>query len=145
MPDVPGNRSPTTPAPKRTRKPRKNASASADRVTQVEGAGMALTELELLRLRLFAAEHRRFNAEASMRVLEKQALIRQLDPDNKLGLLDQAIRAASEGAAQAQGQHNEILQSIEKRLNIEIKNFSFDAETGRLFPHQADTTEEPKE
>lgn len=151
MPDVPANRPPAILVPpskrgrKRAPKPRKNAPASADRVTQAEGAGMALTELELLRLRLFAAEHRRFNAEASMRVLEKQALVRQLDPDNKLGLLDQAIRAASEGAARAQGQHNETLLGIEKRLNIEIKNFSFDAETGRLFPHQADTTEAPTE
>jgi hypothetical protein len=106
---------------------------------------MALTESERLRLRLFAAEHHRFNTEASMRVMEKQALVRQLDPDNKLGLLDQAIRAASEGAARAQGQHNETLQGIEKRLNIEIKNFSFDAETGRLFPHQADNAAPPKE
>ena len=108
-------------------------------------ATLSLTEIERLHLRTYMAEYRHHNTEATLRVLEKQELQRKLDPDNKLGLLDQAIRAASEGAARAQGQHNETLLGIEKRLNIEIKNFSFDAETGRLFPHQADTTEAPKE
>jgi hypothetical protein len=106
---------------------------------------LSLTEMERLHLRTYMAEYRHHNTEATLRLVEKQDLQRKLDPDNKLGLLDQAIRAASEGAARAQGQHNETLQGIEKRLNIEIKNFSFDAETGRLFPHQADNAAPTKE
>jgi len=120
---------------------KKNDRAAADEAANT----LSLTEIERLHLRTYMAEYRLHNTEATLRVLEKQELQRKLDPDNKLGLLDQAIRAASEGAARAQGQHNETLLGVEKRLNIEIKNFSFDAETGRLFPHQADTTEAPKE
>lgn len=124
----------TNPKPRNTRTKKPTEIGPED----VAPPTMDLSESERLRIRTYMAEHRRFSLEATMRVLEKQALQRQLDPDNKLGLLDQAIQAASQAAAQAQEQHNEVLRSIEKRLNIEIKHFSFDAETGRLFRHQAD-------
>lgn len=103
---------------------------------------MALNEPERLRLRAYMAEFRRYNAEASLRLLEKQAYLRQLDPDNKLAVLDQAIRGVSESAAKAQQQYNETLAGVEKRLGISIKDFSFDDETGLLWPHNAAPTKE---
>lgn len=118
-------------------KPRKPRAAKKG-VSVAEAPTMSLTDSERLRLRTYIAENRRFNAEASMRLLEKHALVRQLDPDNKLGLLDQSIRNASEAAARAQQQHNEVLAEVEKRLGISVQNFSFDDETGRIWPHNAE-------
>lgn len=130
-------------APKKPAAPAKSRKKPAKKApTYQPEAALALNETERLRLRTYLAEHRRYNAEATMRLLEKQALIRQLDPDNKLGLLDQAIRSASESAAKAQAQHNETLKEIEDRLKISIKDFSFDDETGRLWPHNAAPTRE---
>lgn len=123
-------------AKKAPRKPRsaKPQSAPVDPNIPIT---MALSESERLRLRTYIAEYRRHNAEASLRLMEKQALLRQLDPDNKLALLDQAIRGASEAAGRAQQEHNETLASVEKRLGISIKDFSFDENTGQLWPHNA--------
>lgn len=122
----------TNPKPK---SPRGKKAAQPD--TGGSPATLALSETERLKIRTYLAEYRRYNAEATLRLMEKQALLRQLDPDNKLGLLDQAIRGASESAAKAQAQHNETLADVEKRLGINIKDFSFDEETGRLWPHNA--------
>lgn len=119
--------------------PRKPRSSKPQRgPSEPEAAStMALTETERLRLRTYIAEYRRHNAEASLRLMEKQALLRQLDPDSKLALLDQAIRGASEAAGRAQQEHNQTLASVEKRLGISIKDFSFDENTGQLWPHNA--------
>lgn len=127
----------TNPKP-RIRRARKAAQPDAGNAP----ATLALSESERLKVRTYLAEYRRYNAEATLRLMEKHALLRQLDPDNKLGLLDQAIRGASESAAKAQAQHNETLAEVEKRLGISIKDFSFDEETGRLWPHNAAPTKE---
>lgn len=130
-------------APKKTTAPAKPRKTRAKKAPANDvPASLSLNESERLRLRTYLAEHRRFNVEASMRLLEKQALLRQLDPDSKLALLDQAIRGASESAAKAQQQHNETLAEIEKRLGISIKDFSFNDETGLLWPHNAAPTKE---
>lgn len=126
----------------KARKPKAKAKAKAPAPAPAEGSGLSLTESERLRLRTYFAEHKRHSAEATLRVLEKQALVRQLDPDNKLGLLDQAIRAASQEAARAQEQHTATMKEIEKRLGINIQEFSFDSDTGRLWPHPAAPTKE---
>jgi hypothetical protein len=121
---------PVTPKPRNARA-KKAVDSGANPQT------LSLSENERLQVRAYLAEYKRHNAEATLKLIEKQALQRQLDPDNKLGVLDQAIRAASQEAARAQEQHNEVLASIEKRLNISIKDFSFDPDTGRLMPHAA--------
>jgi hypothetical protein len=126
--------------PPKLRKPRRKAKAEPV-IESATPIAMALTETECLKIRTFLAEFRRYNAEATLRVMEKQNLQRQLDPDNRLGLLDQAVRAASENAAHAQAQHNQMLKQVEERLGISIKDFSFDENTGQLWPHNA----EPKE
>lgn len=125
-------------APRTKKAPAQPAPAvEAPKPEAVPAVTMALTEGERLNIRMHLAEYRRFNAEASMRVMEKQALLRQLDPDNKLAVLDQGIRGASESATRAQQQYNGILAAVEKRLGVSIKDFSFDENTGQLWPHNA--------
>ena len=126
----------TSPKPK-TRKPRAKKEAAPPVDPHAPTPALALTEMERLHLRTYLAEHRRYNAEATLRLLEKQSLLRQLDPDNKLALVDQAIRGATEMAARAQAQHNSTLADVEKRLGISNKDFSFDEDTGQIWPHNA--------
>jgi hypothetical protein len=96
-------------------------------------AEIALAERELLRLRAFDAEYRRHAAEAAAKHLEKQALIRQLDPDNRLGLMDLAIQRSGEAAAKAKQQHEAVVKEVETRLGITLTDYSYDADTGRLW------------
>ena len=132
-------------AKKRGRKPKAQPPVLAE--VAVEPPPLALTEKELFRIRAYEAEYRRHNAEATVRAYEKQSLLRQLDPDNRLGLLDNAIRASSEQAALAQAQHRQALEDVQQRLGIKIEDYSYDSDTGKLSLHAVPTpaVPDPKE
>ena len=134
MSDAPETRPPSilVPPSKRGKKPR--VPKSKKPAAPVEPPDdLALTERELLTLRIHDAEFRQHSAEAKSRYLEKQALLRQLDPDNRLGLLDQAIGRSGEAAAKAKAAHAEVVKHIETRLGITLTDYSYDADTGRLW------------
>lgn len=144
MSDVPETRPPAmlVPPSKRGRKPRKPKAPPAPPTPPPED--LTLEEREVLRLRLHDAEFRQHSAEATARYLEKQALLRQLDPDNKLGVLDQAISRSGEAAAKAKAAHAAVVQDIEARLGITLTDYSYDADTGRLWRQETATDTQEK-
>jgi hypothetical protein len=143
MSDAPEARPPAilVPPSKRGKRPRKPKAAASPEAT-LPPDDLTLSEKEVLKMRLHDAEFRQHSAEATARYLEKQALLRQLDPDNRLGLLDQAIGRSGEAAAKAKAAHAEVVKHIETRLGITLTDYSYDADTGRLWRQATAPTQE---
>lgn len=96
-----------------------------------------LTESELLRLRLHYAEMERYNKQATLLTLQREAYIRQIDPDGRIGKMAHEIRVSTEAVQAAQKQYQAVVAAVEARLNLTLADYSYDDETGaltRIFP-----------
>jgi hypothetical protein len=133
MSDAPPIRPPSSLVPSSKRGKRTPKVPASSPATPAPADEIALLERELLRLRLFDAEFRRHAAEATAKHLEKVALVRQLDPDNRLGLLDLSIQRSGEAASKAKQEHETVVREIEARLGITLTDYSYDSDTGKLW------------
>ena len=93
---------------------------------------LALTTEERLHLRLYESETVRWAAEAHVRGQQRDAYLRKIDPEGKLGKMAQEARAVAEKSAEAQKQYQATVKAIESRLGIVLKEYSFDDVTGAL-------------
>lgn len=101
----------------------------------VEFIPPSLKEAERLTLKLAESEAQRYSIEANFRLLQRENLLRKLDPDNQLGKLETEARSAVDRAQQAKRRYAQTVQNIEERLNLKMSDYSFDDETGTLIPH----------
>jgi hypothetical protein len=108
-------------------KPKKAAQAKAAPVKV-----LALTTEERLHLRLYESETVRWAAEGHVRGQQRDAYLRKIDPEGKLAKMTQESRAVAEKSADAQKQYQATVKSIESRLGIVLKEYSFDDVTGAL-------------
>lgn len=94
----------------------------------------SLTESELLRLKVHEAEQRAATAEANLRIYERNAYLRKIDPEGKLAAYDQEIRDLIGRATASRGKYAETITKIESRVGIKMADYSYDDETGALVP-----------
>lgn len=92
----------------------------------------SLKQEELLLLRALEAETKAMSLEARIIAIEKAALLRKIDPENKIEQMNQGIDARKEIARKKKLLYVAAISKIEKRLGISMSEYSFDDETGTL-------------
>lgn len=93
---------------------------------------LALTTEERLHLRLYESETVRWAAESHVRGQQRDAYLRKVDPEGKLGKMTNEARAVAQKSADAQKQYQATVKAVEDRLGIVLKDYSFDDVTGAL-------------
>lgn len=91
-----------------------------------------LTTEEMLKMQLFEEEAVAGDAQTRLLMYEKDAYIRQIDPQGKLGELIRGIQEASKKNANAKTKAKELKASIEARLNIKLEEYAYNEVTGQL-------------
>jgi hypothetical protein len=126
----------------KTKTAAKAADKSAAKPAAVKGKGktkapepvrvLALTMEERLHLRLYESETVRWAAESHVRGQQRDAYLRKVDPEGKLGKMTNEARAVAQKSAEAQKQYQATVKAVEDRLGIVLKDYSFDDVTGAL-------------
>jgi hypothetical protein len=101
---------------------------------QEEPVPLCMTEIELLKLKLFESEIRRCSLEASLKFTAKQEYLRLIDPENKLGVYDRDMKEFMLAGSKAREDFNSVMKSIGDRLKIDMKAYNYDDTTGNLIP-----------
>lgn len=92
----------------------------------------SLKQEELLLLRALEAETKAMSLEARIIAIEKAALLRKIDPENKIEQMNQGIDTRKEAVRRKKLLYVAAISKIEKRLGISMSEYSFDDETGTL-------------
>lgn len=95
---------------------------------------LALEENELLKVKLALAEAELASTKATLLMLQKQMLIRVLDPENKLGAIDQEVRLQTTKSAEHRQDYNKLFEAVEARFGIKMSEYCWDDTTGVLTP-----------
>jgi hypothetical protein len=96
----------------------------------------ALTQEELLRLRLSSAEQKLAVQEAHSAQLEREVLISQIDPQRRLAALEARMAGARARAAEFSREYTQTLERAGERLGINLKQgVTVNAETGEVTRH----------
>ena len=96
------------------------------------GAEQYLTEVELLKFRLFMAEQQRAEALNTLATIKKLSYLKQIDPNDQLAKFDQELAALNQQRADAQKQYQETLEAAQSRLGLNLQDYTFDGQTGLL-------------
>lgn len=95
---------------------------------------LSLKETEVLSIKLFEAETRAATYAATIRQMEREAYLRKIDPENKLGKLEEEFRNFAKKANDYRGAYQRTITNIETRVGISMKDYTYDDETGVLHP-----------
>lgn len=95
---------------------------------------LSLKETEILSLKLYEAETRAATYAATIRQMEREAYLRKIDPENKLGKLEEEFRGYAKKANDYRGAYQRTITNIEARVGISMKDYTYDDETGVLHP-----------
>lgn len=93
---------------------------------------LCLTEVEVLRLRLFHAEQERSVKAYTLASINRASYLKQIDPQDNLSKLDADIRSSTASSEEARKRYQETVQSAESRLGINLTEYTFDGDTGLL-------------
>jgi len=96
---------------------------------------LSLDPNTVLRLRMYEAETRAATSEGRLRISQMQSLLQQIDPEGKVLALQQQIDDFLRKKAAAEKNYLATILGIESKLGIKMKDYSYDDETGRLYPH----------
>lgn len=105
-----------------------------EEAVEIPAVAYTLSREEALEARALLAEADRDNLKIQLAVAQRREYIRQIDPENNLGKYETLMRESAESSARAKAKYNELFESVEKRLNIKMSDFSWDDETGLLTP-----------
>jgi hypothetical protein len=95
---------------------------------------LALSEVEVFKLRAYEAEARAALAEWNLKQIQRQIYLAQIDPQNKLAAFDQEMKNLGNRNVASKNEYAATIKAIEERLKISMKDFSFDDTTGLLVP-----------
>jgi len=97
----------------------------------------ALTQEELLRLRLASAEQKLASQEAHSSHLEREMLLTQIDPNKRLAALEARMAAARNRAMESAKIYAQVLDNASARLGINLKQgVTVNVETGEVTRHE---------
>jgi hypothetical protein len=101
---------------------------------QDEPKQLSLKETEVLSLKLYEAETRAATYAATIRQMEREAYLRKIDPENKLGKLEEEFRGYAKKANDYRNLYQRTITNIETRVGISMKDYTYDDDTGMLHP-----------
>jgi hypothetical protein len=93
---------------------------------------MQLTEVEVLKLRLFMTEQERHARQKVISSIQRAAYLKQIDPQDILGQFDKEFAATDAANELAKKQYQAIIEAVESRLQLKLTDYSFDSDTGLL-------------
>jgi hypothetical protein len=97
----------------------------------------ALTQEELLRLRLASAEKNLALQEARAVVLERQAYVAKIDPTGRLLAMDSRAQELHRHASTCDEQYKGLIAKVSKRVGFDIgAGCTIDTETGTIIQHE---------
>jgi hypothetical protein len=91
-----------------------------------------LKETELLKLKLYAAEAEKSSKHAQLLIAQREAYIRQVDPEGRIAKMAADIRLSTEESQEAGKRYQDAVAAVEARLKISLAAYSYDDETGSL-------------
>lgn len=91
-----------------------------------------LTKDELAALQLTQFQTRAFEAERNLEMLKRDLFLKQVDPEGKLQQMMSFIRGRSDEAVAAKAAYAKVVNDIEARLKISLKEYAYDDLTGKL-------------
>lgn len=97
---------------------------------------LKLTESERLNLQRLGAEIRAGDATHKQKQAEADAFIKSIDPEGKYHRLIGDAMTAKVTVQQFVMQNNALVDAVSKRLGINLRDYSYDDETGAL--HELD-------
>jgi hypothetical protein len=97
-----------------------------------ESKALVLTEIELWKLKAYEAEAAMYSNAAQIKLLQREALILKTGPAEDILTLTKEAQELRGQCEKKWSQYSVIIGEIEARLNIKIKDFAFDDETGIL-------------
>ena len=92
-------------------------------------------------LRMCEAEAKAGMASAAMYTAARAELLKQLDPEGKIARLDGLIVGNRQTADIANNRRADVVKRIEEQLGINMSEYSWDDESGRLFLTPKETTD----
>ena len=91
-----------------------------------------LTKDELFRLQLAQFQSRAFEAERALEMIKRDAFLKQVDPEGKLQQMMGLIRGRTDELVVAKNDYAKVVNDIENRLKINLKEFAYDDLNGLL-------------
>lgn len=97
----------------------------------------ALTQEELLRLRLYDMEAKLAQQEARSCMMERQAIIAKIDPNGLLQAIDAKRQALVEHERGIRQNYRDALAAASSRIGIDLSNgCAIDPDTGTIIRHE---------
>ena len=97
-----------------------------------EPKSLQLTEVEVLKLRLFMTERDRFKQQKMLTNIKRLSYLKQVDPNDLLAKFDGELSALDAAVVQAEKQYQEVVEAVQSRLNLKLDEYTFDGQTGIL-------------
>ena len=102
-----------------------------------EAALPALTQEELLRLRLASAEKNLALQEARTVSLERSAYVAKIDPAGRLAAMDTHMQELHRHASASDAQYKHLVAQVSARVGFDIgAGCTIDTETGKIIQHE---------
>jgi len=123
-------------AKKQVKVPAVSKKAKAAKVSDVPELP-ALTQEEVLKLRLFDMEAKLAQQEAKAVAVERQSFLAKVDPQNRLGVFENQRAQCVDRERQARASYKAAIEAASKRLGFDIgAGCSIDPETGTIIQHE---------
>lgn len=117
--------------------PRKKRTVQPEPVVSDGPKLPALTQEELLRLRLLDMEAKLAQQEAMNTAYERQVLLSKIDPQGRLAANDARRSSCVERERVSRASYKEVLDAASKRLGIDLSaGCAIDPQTGTIIQHE---------
>lgn len=100
----------------------------------MEDTDLYLSDMERLELRALEAEAKLVQFESRALMTQRLEYLLKIDPDGKLAAMDRDIQSLNQQLQQKKQEYASTLKKVERRLGINMVEYSFDDETGLLHP-----------
>lgn len=87
---------------------------------------LKLDELTVLKLGKLSAQIRAASSELAMQSAHKAALLKQIDPQNKLEGFDKKILALHGEYSSAKRDYIDVVEQVKLKLGIDLKEYTYD-------------------
>lgn len=97
-----------------------------------EKPDLKLTEVEILKLKLYESEARRWSLEASLKYMVREEYLRKIDPEGKIQAMAEETRVFVASGSEARAAYNAVMKDISDRLGIDMSKHAYDDVTGMI-------------
>lgn len=117
---------------------RETAAEPAPAEQAQEPTPLQLTEVELLKLRLYQAEQLAAQRARLLAQTARDAYVRKIDPEGQLRALDSEVEQHRLEEREAHASYIQSVRAVEARLGVSLSHYVYDDVTGVLTPSSGD-------